>query len=487
MASSKDSTGTELSPSGLPIKPVPGSTGIPFLSSIKDRLDFYYFQGHMIYFKSRIEKYKSTVLRLNVPPGPFLARNPKVVAVLDASSFRVLLDSSKVDKTDTLTGTYIPPLSLYSGLRPLAYLDTTDPLHTSLKTLIFSLLASRKAHVIPSFHEIYGSIFDEIKTNVESSGPTEFNTLNQSASFDFMCSAFFGGSLPSESIGPSAAEVALKWLFFQLHPLVSKVSNALPWPIEDLLLHNFHLPPCLVKSGYKSLETYFSDVAKSTIDEAEQLGISRHVALHNIIFATLFNAYGGIKIFLPYLLKCVAQAGPVLHEKLVKEIRLVVRSENGSVTLAGTEKMHLTKSVVYEALRLNPPVEYQYGKAREDLIIESHETAYKVKKGEMIFGYQPIATQDERIFKDGESFVPDRFLGEEGEKLLNYVYWSNGMETSMPAVSNKQCPGKDMVGLVGRLFLVELFSRYDTFTADVGVLPLEPKITFKSITSASNN
>ncbi|XP_078177443.1 allene oxide synthase 3-like [Carex rostrata] len=480
MDTANNCTSEELSPSGLPIKPIPGTYGVPFFSPVWDRLNFYYFQGHMTYFKSRISKHNSTVLRLNVPPGPFLSSNPRVVAVLDASSFQVLLDSSKVDKTNTLTGTYLPPFSLYSGHHPLAYLDTTDPQHASLKTLIIGLIASRKDCVIPSFRKIYGSLFDNIYNTLNSSGPTEFNTLNQSASFDFMCRAFFDGELPSVAIGPSASGMALKWLFFQLHPLVSKVTNLIPWPLEDLLLHNFHLPPCLVKSNYKTLETYFTNAGKSFLTDAEQLGISHNVALHNLIFATIFNAYGGIKIFLPYLLKWLVEVGPELHNKLSEEIRSVVQSENGSVTPACLEKMNLTKSVVYEALRLNPPVEYQYGHARADLIIESHDTAYKVKKGEMIFGYQTIVTRDEKVFTNGEQFVADRFVGE-GEKLLRYVYWSNGRETDEPAVTNKQCPGKDIVVLIGQLFVVELFLQYNTFTGEIGELPLEPKITFKSI------
>ncbi|KAJ3691989.1 hypothetical protein LUZ60_012339 [Juncus effusus] len=475
----------EFSESGLPIKSVPGSYGAPFFSPLFDRLNFYYFQGHMDYFKSHVTKHNSTVVRLNVPPGSFMAKNPHVVAVLDAASYQVLFDSSKVEKRNTFLGTFTPSLSFYSGVRPLSFLDTTDPLHAPLKTLVFRLVASRKMHFIPSFHEVYSSVFDKVENGLNTSGPVEFNTMNDSAAYDFTCGAFFGGALPSVAIGSSAADKAVKWLFFQLHPLVSKISNFLPWPLEDLFLHNFHLPSCLIKSDYKALETYFTTAGKSIIDQAEQLGITRHEALHNIIFLTSFNAYGGIKALIVYILKYLAEAGPELHYKLVQEVRSIVQYNNGSVNPSDLEKMDLVKSVVYEVLRLNPPAEYQYGHAREDLIIESHDTAFKVKKGEMLFGYQPIATRDERIFSNAEKFVPDRFVGE-GAKLLKYVYWSNGMETAQPAVSNKQCAGKDMVLLVGRIFIAELFLRYDTFAADIGVLPLEPKITFKSFTKASS-
>ena len=72
-------------------KEVPGSYGVPYVSAIRDRLDFYYHQGQDKYFESRVQKYGSTVVRINVPPGPFMARDPRVVAVLDAKSFPVPL------------------------------------------------------------------------------------------------------------------------------------------------------------------------------------------------------------------------------------------------------------------------------------------------------------------------------------------------------------------------------------------------------------
>ncbi|KAJ3692017.1 hypothetical protein LUZ60_012367 [Juncus effusus] len=455
--------------SGLPIQSVPGSYGVPFFSVIHDHLNFYYFQGHLAYFKSKITKHNSTVVRLNVPPGPFISSDPRVVALLDAVSSQVLLDSSIVEKNNTFTGTFVPSFSLYSDIRPMAYLDTTDPLHTSLKTLVLRLLASRKMHFIPCFHEIYSSVFNQIEKGLSSSGPIEFNKLNDTGMFDFTCSAFFGGALPS------------------LHPLLSNLSSFIPWPLEDLFLHNFRLPLFLVKSDYKSLEVYFSEASKLVLDQAERLGISCHEALHNIIFFTTVNAFSGLKVMFTFILKWLAQGGPEFHDKRVQEVRSVVQSAEGSVTPLELDRMHLVKSVVSEVLRLNPPLEYKYRRVRTDLIIESHDKAYKVKKGEMLFGYPPIAGRDEKIFSNAEAFVPDRFVGQEGQKLLKYLYWSNGMETVEPGVNDKQCAGKDMALLLGRTFVAELFLRYDTFVADAGALSAKSKIIFKSVTKASAN
>jgi hydroperoxide dehydratase len=486
MANKINGANEEWSLSGLAIKPIPGSYEIPILSPFYDRLHYFYFQGHMEYFKSHVAKNNSTVVRMNMAPGFLIARNSGVVAVLDAKSFRVLFDSSKVEKKNTFTGTYIPPLSLYSGTRPMSYLDTTEQLHSSLKSFSFHLLASRKSHFMPTFHQAYSSLFDTVEAKL-ASGPVEFNALNQSTCFDFTCNAFLG-SVPSEVIGPSASNKAAIWLLLQLHPLASRLSKFIPWPIEDLLLHCFQLPPFIAHRDYAALEEFFSKAGDSLLnDAAEKFGLSRHVALHNLIFMTSFNANAGFKILMPIILKWLVHAGGALHGRLADEIRSAVQSSNGVITFDALEKMELTKSVVWEALRMDPPVENQFGHARTDLIIESHDAAYKVKKGEMILGYQPLAMRDEKVFRNANEFVPDRFVGD-GKKLLEYVYWSNGPETVAPAVGSKQCPGKDMVILVGRLFVVDLFLRYDTFSAvhDGMLLGLEPKIIFKSVKKASS-
>lgn len=148
------------------------------------------------------------------------------------------------------------------------------------------------------------------------------------------------------------------------------------------------------------------------------------------------------------------------------------------------EQMPLMKSVVYEAFRIEPPVPLQYGKAKSDLVIESHEKRFKVKEGEMLFGYQPFATKDPKIFERAEEFVGDRFVGE-GEKLLRHVLWSNGPENQNPTVDNKQCAGKDFVMLVSRLLVVELFLRYDSFEIQVGASPLGSSVTLTSLKTAS--
>ncbi|MBA0747182.1 hypothetical protein Gogos_004112 [Gossypium gossypioides] len=417
----------------LPVKKIPGDYGLPFIGPIKDRLDYFYNQGRDKFFKSKIQKYQSTVIRTNMPPGPFIASNPKVIALLDGKSFPILFDVSKVEKKNLFTACYT-------------------------------------------------ELFKTVENELNEKGQSSFEKPNEQAAFNFLGRAYFGSNPVDTKLGTDGPSLIAKWVLFQLAPVLSL---GLPKYIEDLLIHTFPLPSFLVKKDYKRLYNFFYESAGSVLDEAEKMGISREEACHNLLFATCFNTFGGMKIFFPNILKWIGNAGPDLHRSLAKEIRSVIKSNGGELSLGAMEQMPLMKSVVYEAFRIEPPVPAQYAKAKVDLLIESHDAVFEVKKGEMLFGYQPFATKDPIIFERAEEFVPERFMGVEGEKLLKHVFWSNGPETEHPTVENKQCAGKEFVVLISRLFVVELFRRYDTFEIEVGTSTLGAAITIKSLNKTS--
>ncbi|KAH0719834.1 hypothetical protein KY290_004758 [Solanum tuberosum] len=111
---------------------------------------------------------------------------------------------------------------------------------------------------------------------------------------------------------------------------------------------------------------------KDILDEAEKLGVKRDEACHNFVFLAGFNSYGGLKVFYPSLIKWIGTSGPNLHNQLVKEIRTAVK-EAGGITISAIEKMPLVKSVVYETLRMDPPVAFQCAKARKNIIVSNHD------------------------------------------------------------------------------------------------------------------
>nr|AAF64041.1 fatty acid hydroperoxide lyase [Cucumis sativus] len=468
----------------LPLKPIPGGYGFPFLGPIKDRYDYFYFQGRDEFFRSRITKYNSTVFHANMPPGPFISSDSRVVVLLDALSFPILFDTTKVEKRNILDGTYMPSLSFTGGIRTCAYLDPSETEHTVLKRLFLSFLASHHDRFIPLFRSSLSEMFVKLEDKLADKNKiADFNSISDAVSFDYVFRLFSDGT-PDSTLAADGPGMFDLWLGLQLAPLASIGLPKIFSVFEDLIIHTIPLPFFPVKSRYRKLYKAFYSSSGSFLDEAEKQGIDREKACHNLVFLAGFNAYGGMKVLFPTILKWVGTGGEDLHRKLAEEVRTTVKEEGG-LTFSALEKMSLLKSVVYEALRIEPPVPFQYGKAKEDIVIQSHDSCFKIKKGETIFGYQPFATKDPKIFKDSEKFVGDRFVGEEGEKLLKYVYWSNERETVEPTAENKQCPGKNLVVMMGRIIVVEFFLRYDTFTVDVADLALGPAVKFKSLTRAT--
>ncbi|CAA2982935.1 allene oxide synthase 1, chloroplastic-like [Olea europaea var. sylvestris] len=466
----------------LPIRKIPGNYGLPFIGPYIDRQDYFYNQGRYEFFRSRIQKFKSTVFRTNMPPGPLISSSSKVIVLLDGKSFPVLFDTDKVEKKDLFTGTFMPSTELTGGYRVLSYLDPSEPSHAKLKQVMFFLLSSRRDKVIPEFQNCYTELFENLERDLSSQGKASFSQANDQAAFNFLARSLYGANPADSNLGSDGPNLVSKWVLFQLHPLLSL---GLPRPIEDGFLHNFSLPPFLIKKDYQRLYDFFYQNSTPVLDQAEKMGVSRDEACHNLLFATCFNSFGGMKFFFPNMLKWVGRAGLKLHTKLAEEIRSVIKSNGGKITMAAMERMPLMKSTVYEALRIEPPVPSQYAKAKRDFIIESHDAAFRIKEGEILFGFQPFATKDSRIFDRSEEFLADRFVGENGEKLLKHVVWSNGPETERSTINNKQCVGKDFVVLVSRLLLVEMFLRYDSFDIEVAPSPLGASVTLSSLKRAS--
>nr|CAI30435.1 unspecific 9/13 divinyl ether synthase [Allium sativum] len=458
-----------------PLRKIPDITGTPILTAIKDRLDFFYNQGQYEYFQSRVKKNNSTILRMNMIPGPF-ASNPKIVALCDAASFPTLFDPSKVSKVNSLTGNYMPALSFTGGYRVCAYLDPSEPTHTKIKQVFFNAQAAKKDTFIPTFVSTFNSMFDKMDAEVESKKKAEFTKFNEAAVFEFVGLALVGPK-PAREVFDSAK----KSVFFQFHPFITA---GLPALVEELAFHMFPFPSFVAKSSYKILYEYFSTGGSWILDNAEEIGLSREEAIHHLIFTWAINAYLGIRTCLMRLFKWIVASGPDLQEKLAREVRSVVRSEEGKITFAGIEKMELVKSVAYESFRFDPPVQVQYGTAKSDLIIESHDGKYQVKKGEMLCGFQPMATRDPKVFDRADEFVPDRFMGD-GKKLVKHVLWANGYGTDAPKADDKICAGKDLGVLVGRLLIAVMFLRYDKIGGVVGKTMEEVDVIVNELTKVA--
>lgn len=293
------------SASSLPLKQIPGSYGLPFFGPIKDRFDFFYNQGRDEFFRSRVKKYNSTVFRVNTPPGPFNARDSRVVVLLDAASFPILFDTSKVEKKNVFIGTSMPSTHFTGGYRVCSYLDPSEPKHALLKTFYLSLLGKLHKQIIPTFRSSVDKMFADLETELSDKGKADFNAISDKMSFDFLFRLFGDESLYDTSVGGDGNKSLDKWLFVQLARLVTLGSKLLPNFLEDLVLHTFPLPYFAVKFGYEDVLDAFRDAAAPLLDEAVESmhgRVSRDEVAHNLMFLMGFNAYGGTKVMLQFLL-----------------------------------------------------------------------------------------------------------------------------------------------------------------------------------------
>ncbi|PRQ52730.1 putative cytochrome P450 [Rosa chinensis] len=447
-------------PTSLPVRTIPGAYGLPLLGPISDRLDYFWFQGPETFFKKRTDKYKSTVFRTNVPPSfpLFLGVNPNVVAVLDCKSFSYLFDMDVVEKKNCLVGDFMPSVKFTGDLRTCAYLDTSEPQHAQIKSFAMDILKQSSKIWVTELTANLSTFWDTIDADVAKDGKASYLIPLQKSFFNFLTKCLVGADASnSPKIAESGYAMLDRWLALQLLPTVK---IGVLQPLEEIFLHSFAYPSFLVSGDYKKVYQFIEEYGKEVVNRGQtEFGLSKEEAIHNLLFVLGFNAFGGFSVFLPSLVSAIASDTTGLQQRLVKEVR-----ENAGSTLSfeSVKDLQLVQSVVYETLRLNPPVPLQFARARKDFQLSSHDSAFEIKKGELLCGFQTQVMRDGKIFDDPETFKPDRFL--ENKELQNYLYWSNGPQTGSPSASNKQCPGKDTVTLTACLFVAYTFQRYDSIT-----------------------
>lgn len=450
---------------------------MPLLGPISDRLDYFWFSGQEKFFRNRIEKHKSTVFRTNVPPTfpLFTSVNPKVVAVLDCKSFAHMFDMDIVEKKNVLVGDFMPSVSFTGDIRVCAYLDPTEPAHSKVKNFAMDILKRSSTVWVTELLSNLDTMWDNLELNLSNSSDSSTSYIFplQQFIFQWLTKSLVGADpATSPEIAKSGYAMLDKWLALQLLPTVA---IGILQPFEEIFLHSFAYPFALVSGDYKKLESFVEKEGQEVIQRGEsEFQLSKEETIHNLLFILGFNAFGGFSVFLPTLMSTIGS-----DAKLQERLREEVRSKQGESTLSfdSVSQMELVQSVVYETLRLNPPVPLQYGRARKDFLLSSHDSAYDIKKGELLCGYQKLVMRDPKVFYDPETFVPDRFMGEKGRELLNYLYWSNGPQTGTPSTSNKQCAAKDYVTLSACLFVAYMFRRYDSITCSSSSITAFEKAT----------
>ena len=103
-------------------------------------------------------------------PDPFNASDLRVFAILDAVSFPILFDTSKVEKRNVITGTYMLSLSFTGSYRVCAYLDPSEPKDTAIKSYFFSLLSPRHDEMLSLLWSHLPELFTKLEDKVSDKG-----------------------------------------------------------------------------------------------------------------------------------------------------------------------------------------------------------------------------------------------------------------------------------------------------------------------------
>ncbi|KAJ4976361.1 hypothetical protein NE237_001467 [Protea cynaroides] len=451
-------------PSVLPVKAIPGSYGLPIIGPFLDRLNYFWFQGLDTFFRKRVEKYKSTVFRTNIPPTfPFFTRvNPHVIAVLDCKSFSYLFDLDVVEKKNILIGDYMPSLSFTGNIRVSIYLDPSEPQHSQVKNFTLDILKRSSSVWIPEFISNVDVMWTTVEKDLSKNKSSSLHVPLQRCIFRFFTKILAGADTENSSeIADKGFGYMNAWIAIQIIP-TQKVG--ILQPFEEIFLHSCAYPSILVSPGYKKLYNFLKKEGREVIQRGEtDFGLTEEETIHNLLFIIGVNAFAGFSAFLPELITRLGSTDETgLQNKLRKEVREKIGSTQ-QLSFESVREMELVHSFVYETLRYGPPVQCQYARARKDFLLTSYDASYEIKKGELLCGYQVLAMRDPKVFDDPESFKADRFTGEKGRELLKYLYWSNGPQTGSTSASNKQCAGKDVVVPTACLFVADLLMRYDSF------------------------
>ncbi|PON84525.1 Cytochrome P450, E-class, group IV [Trema orientale] len=332
------------------------------------------------------------------------------------------------------------------------------PYGSQVKNFAMDILKQSSKVWVPELTSSLSTMWDTIESDLSEKSSSSYLVPLQKFVFKFLTKCLIGADISSSpDIAESGYIMLDRWLAFQLLPTIK---IGVLQPLEEIFIHSFAYPFFLVSGDYNKLSNFVLENGKEVIRRGQtEFGLSQEETIHNLLFVLGFNAFGGFSVFLPSLLGTIAGDETGLQQRLVKEVR-----EKGGSTLTfdSVKDMELVQSVVYETLRLNPPVPLQFARARKDFWLSSHDSVFEVKKGELLCGYQPLVMRDPNIFAEPETFEPDRFVKDKG--LLDYLYWSNGPQTGSPSESNKQCAGKDYVTLTASLILAYTFRRYDSIS-----------------------
>ena len=400
---------------------VPGGYGLPLVGRVFDTLEFMYLSGWEEFFFKRRRKYKSNVFRTNM--------FRRMVVALDHQAISHLFESNHLIQ-DYGFGWAAPPRRLVGYVTPSIF--ETGPEHDRPKALYMRLLRTRASTLIPVSNSI-GAEFIARWLDLK-----QFSWRDELEDFSVAC--VFQWLLGER---PDAKDIRLVYLNIFTQFLVG-ITKYLPWSNYSRSVVAYERLVTFIKGSRQ-----FPEILAT----AREVGLTDEDAVaKQMAFLLGMNSFLGIQALLKALVGELSLR-PELCASLRREIAAGLRPSNTLEDLATLGAMPMLDKTLRETLRLHPPVTFIFGRATQDMTIESASGLFSLSRGELMMGVIPIAHKDEFIFSHPERFDPNRF---EDPMASQHLIWPRGLHDAQVSSHGRTCPGKDAAVIIAKLFCINV-------------------------------
>ncbi|CAI2352585.1 unnamed protein product [Caenorhabditis sp. 36 PRJEB53466] len=194
------------------------------------------------------------------------------------------------------------------------------------------------------------------------------------------------------------------------------------------------------------VETFLKEQKKREADGDREMFCDKQLAnmCLDLWFAGLATTTNTVTWAISYVLN-----SPEVQEKMHEEMDRVIGSDR-LVTTADKNRLPFMNAVINESQRCANivPLNLQHATTRDTII-----NGYKIPKGTGVVAQISTVMNDEKVFKQPETFNPERFVDADGKlrKVEELVPFS---------VGKRQCLGEGLARMELFLFLANFFNRY---------------------------
>jgi cytochrome P450 len=381
--------------------------------------DFFFVSGWHKFFERRLQQYDSTVFRT-----PMFQNT---VVVMDHMAISALFDTTPFIQ-DYGFGSAVPPRPLVGHVAPSVF--ETGVLHDNPKAFYFALLRRRATSLPAVFEEVLG----EYEMRWAKLGRFSWRDEIETFTMDFVL----------RWILEVRFDTAKARLIYNniLTDRTWRVAQFFPWTRYSKSLRYY-------EELLRAIEG--ADGFEAIMQIARVFGLSdRTYVAKQIAFLTGMNSYLGLQNLFKSIvgeLSSRADVRAALEQQLA----------GWSPGPVFSTRLPAVDAFIMEVLRQHPPVFFIFGRAIDEVELQSASGSFSIAKGERLLGVIPFAHSDPEAFPDPTSFKPERFQDPEARMRL---IWPRGIHDRPAAIEDRTCPGKDVALLIAHAFCTTLVTRY---------------------------